>query len=747
MLREEKYLVEPLSPLNGGRRTQNIDETQRREEEQASTTHRVTMIDRKKSKNENDVRTKDTISSVSNGLSFSELEVLRIAACLGSFDETLWRSCTFLLEEHLEAAVERNVMKCVNGVYSFSRTAFEQEIYQNIPLAEKRKLHLTLGRSLVENLSQDELERHFYTVLLQFRCGLEAITSQSERSAIAVLCLQATRVAVAASDFEAACDYSDFGIMLLSAPNHWNEEYDLSLALYNDAAEVFHLSANYKRVDELITAVMENARSYQDTLRVRSTRVNSLSSTNRLTEALEEGLDTLRHLGVKIPPKARMRHVSIEFLRTRRLLRGKTNEAVLRMPLMVDADNIAAMQMLNLLFPVAYRIDRVLFTLINLRLVRLTLQYGLSAISTVGFAAYSVMLVTLYRDKEEGFRYSQLALDLLDKFDVREYISRTYFFVYAEAYTFKYEIRHLCPYLQKACELGLQSGDVQYALYNSTLLEFGYMLFSGASTVEAVEEKMREYYKTAIRFKQDTALATIRPCLKFLGILMGKDNVPILTAFKEDLKLANAAKDEFASWAIHFFQLLLAFIFNEYDTAADEANALEHYMKLHLHPGFSGVLTSFCLSRLTEARQKRGLARRRLLSSVKTNMKKLKNFSECVPENCLHKLHFVQAELAIVNGDNDLAKRKYESTFTLASEVDVPWMRALASERFGIFLQDQGDEPGAICKFRKAYTAYHEWGATAKAHQLERRVPTILVRDSTERASVSTQADTIGSDD
>ncbi len=131
---------------------------------------------------------------------------------------------------------------------------------------------------------------------------------------------------------------------------------------------------------------------------------------------------------------------------------------------MVDADNIAAMQMLNLLFPVAYRIDRVLFTLINLRLVRLTLQYGLSAISTVGFAAYSVMLVTLYRDKEEGFRYSQLALDLLDKFDVREYISRTYFFVYAEAYTFKYEIRHLCPYLQKACELGLQSGDVQVSV-------------------------------------------------------------------------------------------------------------------------------------------------------------------------------------------------------------------------------------------------------------------------------------------
>ena len=707
-----------------------------RAEEQASSNN---------NSNENDVCNGVSISSVSNDLLDGELEMLRIAACLGSFDETLWRSCTFLLEQDLAAAVEKNVMKCVNGVYSFSSTTIEQEIYQGIPSAERWSLHLTLGRSLVDNLSQDELEEHFYTVLLQFHCGIEAITSQSERNAIAVLCLRATRVAVAASDFKAACDYADFGIMLLSGDhNHWKDEYELSLALYNDAAEVFHLSANYKRVDELIAAVMEHARNYRETLRVRSTRVNSLSSTNRLTEALEEGLDTLRHLGVKLPFKARMHHVSIEFLRTKRLLRGKTNEAVLRMPLMEDADKIAAMQMLNLLFPVAYHIDRVLFTLINLRLVRLTMHYGLSAISTVGFAAYSVMLVTLYRDKEEGFRYSQLALDLLEKFDVREYISRTYFFVYAEAYTFKYEIRHLCPYLQKACELGLQSGDVQvslirnndrlhsfdythlflqYALYNSTLLEFGYMLFSGVSTIEAVEEKMREYYKTAITFKQDTALGTLRPCLKFLGILMGKDHVPLSTAFNEDLQLANDANDEFASWAIHFFQLLLSYIFNEYDTAANEAKALEHYMKLHLHPGFSGVLTSFCLSRLTEARRKRGLERRRLLSSVKANMKKLKIFSEYVPENCLHKLHFVEAELAIVYGNNDLARSKYESTISLASEVDVPWMCALASERFGLFLQDQGDEPGALCKFQKACTAYRQWGATAKARQLERRVP------------------------
>lgn len=258
--------------------------------------------------------------------------------------------------------------------------------------------------------------------------------------------------------------------------------------------------------------------------------------------------------------------------------------------------------------------------------------------------------------------------------------------------------------------------------------------------MQCVEENLIEYYKTAIAFKQDTALGTLRPCIKFLGIVMGKLNVPYATAFQEELSLATESENEFAVWAIHFVQLLLSYMFCDYDTAAKEAKALEHYMKVHLHPGFSGILTLYCLSLLAVAPRQRGLARWRLLSSVKQNMKKLKNFSEYVPDNCLHKLHFVQAELALVQGNDKLARSNYESTISLAAEVDVSWMCGLASERFAQFLRDQGDEAGALCKFQEAHSAYIEWGATAKAHQLERsRMP--------KRASVTTETETVESMD
>lgn len=402
-----------------------------------------------------------------NDLSEKEQDVLKVAACLGSFDKRLLEVSSGLSEEvfsgYLEAASERGVIKeNVNGVHVFSSDDTEKDIYGLIPPVERRRLHLTIGRNQVERLSNDELENHIYTVLRQFHCGMEDITSQSERNALAVLCLRATHIAVAAGDFLAACNYSEFGIQLLP-PNHWKGEYDLSLALYNASAEVCHLAADHERADELVSAVLENA-CFHDTLVVRATRVHSLSSTNRMTEALSEGLGILRHLGEKFPSRPRKYHVAIEFLRTKRLLQGKTNELILRMPLMKIAGKVAAMQMLNLIFPVAYHMNRILFMLINLRLVRLTMKYGLSAISTVGFAAYSVMLVTVSQNKDEGFRYCQLALELLDKFRTKEYIPRVYYFVYGEALTFKYDVQKLYTYLLRAYQIGLESGDIEVRL-------------------------------------------------------------------------------------------------------------------------------------------------------------------------------------------------------------------------------------------------------------------------------------------
>lgn len=457
MIREEQVAAEPVASL------------QENELEKMDTSPQQECVDESVFQSSGKVKTEwkcetqkedvtgDFLSAL-HELPENEQEFLKVAASLGSFNTTLLRAATFLSEEectrYLESMTSKQIIqRSDESEYRFESEGAEPDIFALVSPEER----LNIGRALVEHLSHEEIGEHIYTVLLQFHCGMSVMTNQIERTAIATLCLRAIHCAVAASDFLAACNYAEFGIQLLP-PQHWRDEYDLTLALHNASAEVFHCNADYEKVDELVSAVLENARCFRDSLHVRSTRVHSLSSTNRMSEALEEGLAVLRHLGVKFPSRPRKYHVAIEITRTKTALRGKTNEMILRMPLIEDGSKgLAAMQILNLIFPVAYHVDRVLFVLINLRLVRLTMRHGLSAISTVGFAAYSVMLVTICKNKETGYRYSQLALDLLDKFGKREYTPRTYYFVYGEAYTFKHEVRQLRSYLLQAYQVRISA--------------------------------------------------------------------------------------------------------------------------------------------------------------------------------------------------------------------------------------------------------------------------------------------------
>jgi predicted ATPase len=180
-----------------------------------------------------------------------------------------------------------------------------------------------------------------------------------------------------------------------------------------------------------------------------------------MKEALEEGIDVLLHPGEKFPSRPRKYNVMIEFMRTQRVLVGISNEKILRMPLMEDVDKIAAMQMLNVIISSAYHANPLMVVLIVTRMVQLTVRFGLSAVSTVGFAAYSTVFCMLSKNKDQGFEYGQLALALLEIFQTREWIPRAYVLVYGETQTYKSHITELFHHLQHAHQVGLETGDIE----------------------------------------------------------------------------------------------------------------------------------------------------------------------------------------------------------------------------------------------------------------------------------------------
>lgn len=393
-------------------------------------------------------------------------ELLKTAACLGSLDKRLLEASTRTnndVTQHLTTAAAHGVVLSKDDSPEDSMFVSDDtldSLYRLIPREEKSRIHVAIGRNLIQNLTQEELEEHYYTVLHQFKLGVDSILHHSERNAIATLCLRAGEYAVSKSDFALASRYLDFGISLLHSES-WKDEYDLTLALFNDSAEVEYSKSNFARVDVLVSTVLQNGRCFRDTLRARASRIYSLSTRYQMTQAVDESLQVLDHLGEKFPAEPKRYHIGRELIRVWRLLKGKTNEMILRMTLMTDPDKIAVVQILNLLFPGAYRTRPKLWGLIILRVVRLTMLYGLSPVSAVGFAFYAAISSMITGNIDGSYRYAELALALVEKLNAKEFIPRVYLGVYGHTSSYKYFLRDMYPKFQHAHCVGLETGDIE----------------------------------------------------------------------------------------------------------------------------------------------------------------------------------------------------------------------------------------------------------------------------------------------
>jgi predicted ATPase len=401
---------------------------------------------------DNGAKKKDAVSILTHQmkrLPSQVQEALMVASCLGSeFDIDVlhismpsttkenFKYSREMLNKSLELLINKKFMKIKTGLRCrFSHDKIQQAAIALIDDKERALFCTNMGRKILQQSGRRKSENIFLIVNF-FSHGISEgiITNQSERMMVAKLALEAGESAASMSDFVTAATYLSLGISCLQKKyvgienGYWEDEYDLTLTIYNAAAEVEYCTANFERMEALIREILLNAREFHDKMRAYSTMIVSLGSRERLLEAIAQGFSLLEVLGERFQTKDLKVFLLFDLIKTKKMLKNFVADFE-RAPIMKDKDKLAAMEILNLIFPYCTMLKHPKGPHAIFRMVQLSVKYGITATSATGFAGYGMGLCGI-GDFRNGNRYGKLALRLVDHFEAKHLMCRVFCIYY-----------------------------------------------------------------------------------------------------------------------------------------------------------------------------------------------------------------------------------------------------------------------------------------------------------------------------
>ena len=606
------------------------------------------------------------------------------------------------------------------GKYAFSHDQIQKAAYSLVPKDERAILHLSIGRTLYQHLSSDKSREKIFPVVNQMFRGAELLQLESDKYGLANLCWKAGNQATVSSDFKTAITYYDMGIGLL-AQRHWRDEYQLSLELYNSLAEAACCVAHFDRVDRAINDILANARSYNDKIRAYTTKIYSLAARLQMKAALDLGREVLANLGEKIPAKPGVIHFLLELYRVKRQLRGKSTSELLNLP-DIDIENhrkLAAMTIMSMMSVYAFMAEPELFPHLCLKMVSLSLKHGLSAISTQGFVIYGALLVAL-DDVDQGYQYGMLALEILNRYKRAraEWLPRTYANIYGVIAPWKMPISPSLGPLLKAHAVGMETGDLEFSMIAGYLrCQIAYL--SGLS-LKKIEEDLVVYVDLCAQCKQEMWMVMTGLQLQLVRNLMGKSTNPLMITCELDFSLVGGGGLTKSSQAVYtclamLYGLVLSYHFDDLPLALETAKHCGISEKL-IKPA-PGVFFYRFYDGMVALKAARTIKKkkRKNIRQGRQAITKLEKMAHHCPENNMHKLSLLKAELMDLQGNTTKAVDLYSKAIHHAVEQGVLEVEALACECFGLALERWGDKSSANEYLKRAVEKYEEWGASGLA--------------------------------
>jgi predicted ATPase/transcriptional regulator with GAF, ATPase, and Fis domain len=686
----------------------------------------------------------DLMAARIHQLSKPAQEAVKIAACFGAaFD--LW-TLAGVQEIPVDAAAANLHEAIEQGlILPIARTGFQgtdpaerplftllhdrvqQAAYESISPERRELCHLRIGRLLLSSRAGQLAEKELFTAVSHFNLGRQLITGKREKVLLSHLNFDAGCKAKLATALDAACDYFRYAIEL-SPPAAWEEDYEFIFTLHLEAAECQYLIGNVEQGERAVRDLLALARTQLDKARVYRMKIVRLEYLSRYQEAIQVGNEALHLFGLGFPDSEedRERDLEMELATIDNLIGTKSVESLIDLPTMTNPEICAVMQLLASLHTPSYLSANKILTLLNAALmVRLSLSHGNIKESSLAYVLYGMMLGPIKEEYASAYEFGLLALRLNEFLPDAGFRAKALMnFAWAISIWRKPFVDSF-PYIRKTVQLANQTGffsEAGYALFNAV-----YFTLLSHRDLAAVNPACDESIAFLKRVKMVAFEDAPRVILQWARALQGDTvNATSLTGKGFDEVGYRRAHRGQSLFEMFFFvpKLMLSYTFEDYRTA-NEALAELHRVLRDYTGTIWDAITVFYQALVLVAQADTLSATSKIPLETEEQLKslnaRLRHWADNAPENFRAQSLIVSGEMARVGGNAAEAVGFYSAALEAAVRQECPREHALAAELYGRFWLQQGHPTVASLFLRSAIDRYSDWGAIAKARQLEEK--------------------------
>ena len=178
--------------------------------------------------------------------------------------------------------------------------------------------------------------------------------------------------------------------------------------------------ANYENSEKIYKYILPKTNSLIDKVKVWNIMVLNYSVTYQYDKGIEVAHTALKEMGIKIPKPGKSTQYSAlpDIIKAKIKLWKTSVDSLINLPEITDKQKLILFKFLSNACAPAFFGEPNLLPVLGIKLLNLSLKYGISDASPIGFIVYGIVLCGALGDPKTGFQIGNIGIQLANNYGI-----------------------------------------------------------------------------------------------------------------------------------------------------------------------------------------------------------------------------------------------------------------------------------------------------------------------------------------